>query len=120
MSRLIKILFLLVLCIFSVSCQKKDLAENLSEEILLDMSKSQVEQVLKNHEIKFKYNAPQQNISQIPIDIVQEEELNSPNIVFFVSEQPTNAVTKTTRFIIVFDQNNRVQRMHKKDSYVGL
>ncbi|WP_144436308.1 hypothetical protein [Lysobacter antibioticus] len=116
MKRAINGLLLAFFSIYSASCQRQGLAEAATEGIRVGETRANVELLLKGRGIKFKPNPPLADTSALPAELIQEEALESPTLTFFVSEPPVNAVTKTTRIIVVFDQNGRVYRIMTKES----
>jgi hypothetical protein len=120
LKRAINGLLLAFFSICSASCQRHGLAEAATEGIDIGETRSSVELLLKSRDIKFKFSPPLDDTSALPVEMVQEEALKSPTITFFVSEPPVNAVTKTTRIIIVFDHDGRVARVMTKESYLSL
>lgn len=104
----------------SASCQRHGPAEAATEGIRVGETRASVEFLLKSRGIKFKFNPPVDDTSGLPAELIQEEALKSPTLTFFVSEPPVNAVTKTTRIIVVFDQGGHVVRVMTQESNLGL
>lgn len=120
MKRAINGLMLAFFSIYLASCQRHGLVEAATEGIEVGQTRVSVETLLKTRNIKFKFHPPFDDVSQIPVEVVREEALKSPTLTFFVSEPPVDAITKTTRIIVVFDQNGRVARVMTNESYLGL
>lgn len=120
MKRAINGLLLVFFSIYSTSCQRHGPAEAAVEGIKVGETRANVEPLLKSRGIKFKFSPPLADTSALPTEMIQEEALESSTLTFFVSEPPVNAITKTTRIIVVFDQNGRVDRIMKKESNLGL
>ncbi|QQP96611.1 hypothetical protein [Lysobacter enzymogenes] len=120
MKRAINGLLLVFFSIYSASCQRHGPAEAATEGIRVGETRANVERLLKGRGIKFEFSPPMADTSALPTEMVQEEALESSTLVFFVSEPPVDAITKTTRIIVAFDQNGRVDRILTKESYLGL
>ncbi|MFD0325922.1 hypothetical protein [Lysobacter gummosus] len=106
--------------IYLASCQRHELVEAATEGVRVGETRANVGLLLKSRGIKFKFSPPLADTSALPAELIQEEALESSTLTFFVSEPPVNAATKTTRIIVVLDQNGRVDRIMTKESYLGL
>lgn len=120
MKRAINGLLLAFLIVYSASCQRHGPAEAATEGIRVGATRASVELLLKSRGIEFKFNSPLDDTSALPVELIQQEALESPTLTFFVSEPPVNAITKTTRIIVVFDQSGRVDRVMTQDTNLGL
>ncbi|MGH8082301.1 MAG: hypothetical protein ACREP7_17125 [Lysobacter sp.] len=120
MKRAINGLLLAFFSIYSASCQRHGLAEAATEGVRVGETRANVELLLKDRGIKFKFSPPLADTSAMPAELIQEEALDSSTLTFFVSEPPVNAITKTTRIIVVFDQNDCVDRIMTNESNLGL
>jgi hypothetical protein len=120
LKRAINGLLLAFLIVYSASCQRHGSAEAATEGVRVGQTRVSVELLLKTRGIEFKFNLPLDDTSALPVELIQEEALKSPTLTFFVSEPPVNAITKTTRVIVVFDENGHVVRVMTKESNLGL
>lgn len=120
MKRTINGLLLAFFIIYSAACQKQGVAEAATEGITVGETRANVELLLKSRGIKFEFSPPLDDTSTLSAELIEEEALKSPTLFFFVSEPPVDAITKTTRVIVVLDQNDRVTRVMTKESHLGL
>lgn len=113
--------FLSVLFIvYLAACQRHGAVEAATEGITVGETRANVELLLKSRGIEFKFRPPLDDTSTFPAELIEEEGLDSPTLVFFISEPPVDAIAKTTRIIVVLDQDGRVDRVMTNESYLGL
>jgi len=120
LKRAVNGFLLLLFSVYLAACQKHGAVEAATEGITVGETRANVELLLKSRGMDFKFIPPLEDTSAVPAELIQEEALKSPTLVFFVSEPPVDAITKTTRIIVVLDQDGRVDRVMTNESYLGL
>jgi hypothetical protein len=107
--RWIGVLIMLALGILLAGCKKQDdLVTRMTRGIEVGETRSNVADHLASREIEFEALPATENTSAFPRELIQKEAHDSPRIVFFISEPYGDTHTKTTRVIVVFNDQDLV------------
>lgn len=112
-------LVLLVLGLCLLSCSSgDDLVASATRGIEVGTSRANVIRLLSSRKISFETRAPVKNAPDYQKQLFEMEALESPIIYFFVSEPYGEAHTKTTRVIVVFDDQDLVARVLINETFL--